>query len=83
MAFPAAESTTSEIRLRLRARDLPTDLIRRSNDLLRQCDGVKFARRELPREDAENGLEEVVAIGVATLEAIAPPPPAEETEEPS
>jgi hypothetical protein len=83
MAFPAAESTTSEIRLQLRSRDLPTDLIKRTDDFLRQCDGVKFARKELPREEADNGLENVIAIGVATLEAIAPPPPAEETEETS
>jgi hypothetical protein len=79
LAFPAAESTTSEIRLRLREKRLPVELITRTETLLRQCDSVKFARHEMAREDAEHGLGEAAAIGTSTMETLTPAP-AEETE---
>jgi hypothetical protein len=45
LGFPAAESTTAEIRRRLAARRLPGELPRRTVALLAACDRVKFARR--------------------------------------
>jgi hypothetical protein len=80
LAFRAAESTTSEIRLQLRQKQLPHTLIKRTETLLLLCDGVKFARRELSREEAEQGISEAAAIGAETINAIAPPP-AEDAEE--
>lgn len=80
LAFPAVESTTSEIRRKFLQRELPTELIKRTESLLRECDGVKFARREVAPQNAEHGLSEANAIGVETIRALTPPPP-EETEE--
>ena len=77
LGFPAAESTTSEIRRRFLERDLPTDLIKRTECLLRECDGVKFARREVAPQNAEHGLREANAIGMETVSALTPPPPDE------
>ncbi len=80
LGFPAAESTTSEIRRRFLERELPTDLVRRTEGLLRECDGVKFARRKVAPQNAERGLSEASEIGMETIRALTPPPP-EEVEE--
>jgi len=45
LGFPAAESTTSEIRRQLAGRRLPDGVARRCGELLAACDLVKFARR--------------------------------------
>jgi hypothetical protein len=51
LAFHAAESTTSEIQRELAARRLDTALIKGAVHLLRDCDGVKFARRPASGEE--------------------------------
>jgi hypothetical protein len=51
LAFPAAESTTSEIRRQLAARRLPDGVARRCGELLGACDLVKFARRPATTDD--------------------------------
>jgi len=50
LAFPAVESTTTEIRRRLTGVHLPPDLVQHVVTLLRRCDEVKFARRRLTAE---------------------------------
>lgn len=49
--FHAAESTTSEIQRELGSRRIATATVKRTVQLLRDCDGVKFARRPARAED--------------------------------
>jgi len=53
LGFPAAESTTSEIRRRLAGRRLPDGVARPTTDLLFACDLVKFARRPASAAEVE------------------------------
>jgi len=46
LAFPALESTTTEIQRRLRAEQMPEGISRPGVDLLRRLDRIKFSRRE-------------------------------------
>ena len=46
LAFPALESTTTEIQRRLRAERTPEGISRPGVDLLRRLDRIKFSRRE-------------------------------------
>jgi len=46
LAFPALESTTTEIQRRLRAERTPEGISRTGVDLLRRLDRIKFSRRE-------------------------------------
>jgi hypothetical protein len=62
--FPAAESTTSEIQRQLRGRHLPGDIAQRATRLLRDCDGIKFARGETT--PAELALRLAAAREMAT-----------------
>jgi len=57
-AFPAPESTTTEIQRRLLARGWPSSQARPAVELLRGCDLVKFARQEVP---AARGRERLLA----------------------
>lgn len=62
LSFPAAESSTSEIRRRLAVRSLPPAATRRALAILAECDLVKFARRPL-------GGDEMAALADAALAA--------------
>jgi hypothetical protein len=77
--FPAAESTTSEIQRQLRSRHLPGDLAQRSGRLLRDCDGIKFARAESTAAELQARLAAGREIGRAIEEHLAPPPALEAT----
>jgi hypothetical protein len=74
LAFPAAESTTSEIHRRLLARQLPAPLVRRTFELLRACDLVKFARQEVGETVSRERLDAVREIGREFESHLAPPP---------
>lgn len=85
LGFPAAESTSREIRRQLRDRHLDATLTRRCDELLAACDLVKFARRPATAGDVERwaGTAEAIADGVerhlrpaepAAGEAAATPP---------
>lgn len=66
LVFPAAESTSREIRRALRDHHLDTALTRRCDELLAACDLVKFARRPATAGDVErwSGTAEAIADGV-------------------
>jgi hypothetical protein len=57
LAIPATESTTSEVQRRLLSRRLPAGLVRRTVELLRACDMVKFARQEATPERVQERIE--------------------------
>jgi hypothetical protein len=56
LSFPATESTTSEIHRQLLGRRVPGPLVRRTVELLRACDLVKFARQEVGEERARERI---------------------------
>jgi hypothetical protein len=62
-AFPAPESTTTEIQRLLLARGWRAALARPAVDLLRACDLVKFARQEVPAERARERLAATRRLG--------------------
>jgi hypothetical protein len=72
--FPAVESTTTEIRRRLKGVRLSPDLVRRAVALLRCCDEVKFARlgRE---EDLDAHRQEAHGIAERVERHLNPPAP--------
>jgi hypothetical protein len=74
LAFPAAESTTSEIHRRLLARQLPAALVRRTIELLRACDLVKFARQEVGETVSRERLGAARELGRDFETYLAPPP---------
>jgi len=80
LLFPAEESTTSEVHRRLLARQLPAPLVRRSVELLRGCDLVKFARQEVPEERSRERLEATRTIGRDLDTYLTPAPAAEPLE---
>jgi hypothetical protein len=57
LSLPANESTTTEVQRGLLARRLPATLVRRTVELLRACDMVKFARQEATPERVQERLE--------------------------
>lgn len=63
LAFPAAESTTSEIHRQLLGRRLAGPLVRRAVELLRACDLVKFARQEAGEERVRERLGVAREVG--------------------
>jgi hypothetical protein len=73
LAFPATESTTSEIHRRLLARRLPAALVRRTVELLRACDLVKFARQEVGETVSGERLGAAREIGGELAGHLAPP----------
>jgi hypothetical protein len=73
LAFPAAESTTSEIYRRLLARQLPSAFVRRTFELLRACDLVKFARQEVSETVSRERLSAAREIGGELAGYLAPP----------
>jgi len=58
VGFPAVEGTTTEIRRRLRDRDVPADLVRGTLELLSEADQIKFARGAVDPARATRRLED-------------------------
>jgi hypothetical protein len=73
LAFPAAESTTSEIQRQLTSRHLPSGLPRRTVEILRGCDLVKFARQEVGRERIRERLDATRALASEVEIYVHPP----------
>lgn len=73
--FPAAESTTSEVRRELRGRRVPATVETRSDELLRACDRVKFAREPVARSTLEARIEAAREIAGQVEAHLAPPAP--------
>ena len=76
LGFHAAESTTSEIQRQLTGRRLPGAIPRRTVELLRGCDLVKFARQEAGRERTRERLATGRALGGEIEQYVRPPAPA-------
>jgi hypothetical protein len=72
--FPAAESTTSEIRRELRGRRAPAPVEARTDELLRACDRVKFAREPVERTTLEARIEAAREIADRVEAHLAPLP---------
>jgi hypothetical protein len=72
LGFQAAESTTSEIQRRLRSSAATPAHAQRTVQLLRACDGVKFARQEVDRTVTLERLEAAREIGREIDEALRP-----------
>ncbi len=62
-AFPAPESTTSEIQRTLLARGWPGAVVRPLVELLRACDMVKFARQQVAPERSRERLDAARRLG--------------------
>jgi hypothetical protein len=62
VGFPAAESTTTEVRRELRGRNLSADVVRQTNDLLSACDLVMFARQDVALETARTRISNAQEI---------------------
>ncbi len=75
--FPAAESTTSEISRQLRSRHLPGELAQRAGRVLRDCDGVKFARGESTAGELAARVATAREIGRGIDGHLQPPVPLE------
>jgi hypothetical protein len=75
--IPALESTTRELAQRLDRRGLARDLVRRTLELLRAADGVKFARRPATSEELARRSAEARAVAAAIDAHLRPPDPAE------
>lgn len=73
--FPAAESTTSEVRRELRGRRVPATVEARSDELLRASDRVKFAREPVARSTLEARIEAAREIAGQVEAHLAPPAP--------
>jgi hypothetical protein len=65
--FPAAESTTTEVRRELRRRNLSADVVRQTNDLLSRCDLVMFARQEVPLDTARACIDDARSVAEDVL----------------
>jgi hypothetical protein len=72
--FPAAESTTSEIRRRLQEIALPTVIASRVDSLLKRCDAIKFARAAVEPETCSAAFVETTAVARAIAGHLAPDP---------
>lgn len=75
--FPAAESTTSEIRRELRGRRAPAAVEARTDELLRACDRVKFAREPVERSTLEARVEAAREVAERLEAHLAPAPVSE------
>ena len=76
LSFPAMESTTTEIQRRLLGRRIPSTLVRRTVELLRACDLVKFARQEVAPERVQERIETARDLAREYERQIHPPLPA-------
>lgn len=80
LSFPAAESTTTEIHRRLLAQRVPGTLVRRTVELLRACDLVKFARQEVGESQGRERVAAARQLARELDEHVRPPEPAEAPE---
>lgn len=76
--FPAAESTTGEIRRQLRGRRCPPAVEGRVHEVLLACDRVKFARAPATRGALDARLEAAREIAGAVEDHLRPPEPRRE-----
>jgi hypothetical protein len=74
LGFPAIESTTSEITRELRGRQAPAQATAQAIKLLRDCDGVKFAREPASAAALAERLAAAEAAA-SQLESHLQPPP--------
>lgn len=81
LGFPAAESTTDEIRRQLRSRRLPPAVAARSHEVLRACDRVKFGREPVAPPALEARIEAAREIAGAVAAHLRPPAATAEGEE--
>jgi hypothetical protein len=72
--LPARESTTTEIHRLLQGRRVPRPLVRRTIELLRACDLVKFARQEAGVESGRLRIAAARAIAGELEESLRPQP---------
>lgn len=70
MAFPALESTTTEIQRRLRAERTPEGIARPGVDLLRHLDRIKFSRHEAAPVENSAG-EAMFSEAIAAARSVA------------
>lgn len=75
LAFPAAESTTTEIRRALAVRRVPEAVHRDADEVLTACDLVKFARRETRPEVLRQRVGTVRRLGRELDVHLHPPEP--------
>ncbi|MEP7009321.1 MAG: hypothetical protein ABJC13_03265 [Acidobacteriota bacterium] len=73
LAFPALESTTTEIQRRLRKEQTPEGISRPGVDLLRRLDRIKFARRaaENPAPPEGSASEAMFSEAIAAARSVA------------
>jgi hypothetical protein len=76
LELPATESTTTEIHRLLHGRRVPQQLVRRTIELLRACDLVKFARQEVGVDNGRQRLAAARAIAGELEEMLRPQPQA-------
>jgi hypothetical protein len=72
--FPAVESTTAEVRRELRGRRAPAPVAARTDELLRACDRVKFAREPVERSTLEARIAAAREIAERLEAHLAPAP---------
>lgn len=74
LKFPAAESTTSQLRRRLAGKNLPISMTSALVKLLAEADGIKFARENPGSDRAHACLDEVHRVAKSVhLHTSAPP----------
>ena len=78
LAFPAVESTTTEIQERLRPLMLPADMGMRTVQLLRDCDMVKFAGISVTEDTTRERVRLTRELGQRLEERFRPAPEADE-----
>lgn len=83
LSFPAMESTTTEIQRRLLGRRIPSTLVRRTVELLRACDLVKFARQDVEPERIQERIATVRDLAREYERQIHPPIPATPADTPA
>jgi hypothetical protein len=74
LGFPAVESTTSEIRQRLRLHHLPTETAHGVTQVLSGCDLVKFARHQDPPGELTGRADRAQQLARALDRHLAPAP---------
>ncbi len=72
LGFDAETCTTSEVQRNLLAGRLPAPLVRRSVELLRACDMVKFARQDVDAERCRERLDTARRLGIEIDERTRP-----------
>lgn len=75
LGFPAPESTTTEIRRRLNARQVPDTVHRGTGEVLSACDLVKFARRATSADGLERHTRTARQVGRELESHLHPPRP--------